>query len=264
MAKIKKKSRNGANTKIKRKKYKIKFEKKFIVICCSMAAVFAIFALFLVLINLDSLAIKNISVEGNMHYSYGEIVECLNISEGQNILKFNVSNAKERVENLAYINKAKVIRKFPSEIIVKVEERESAYIAYVEDNNIYVLLDKNGIILAETALNERNGEILIFGLNFDDNVIPGESLTDLEKTKLNKFLIVYETYMANNVGKDITSVTLSQSNVVLTLNNELDIKLSYLDNLSYKMSLLKSILKQIDGKSGSIDMTQEDPIYSVY
>lgn len=264
MAKAKKRSKNVAKTKPKHKKYKIKFEKKFIVMCCVVAALFVFLAAYMVLLNLDSLTIKTISVTGNAYYSYEEIVEALNVPEGQNILSYSLSEAKESIYTLPYINKIRIVRKFPSEIVVKVEEREVAYMAYVEDNNVYVLLDKNGVILSETTLNERGKEILIFGINFDDNIKYGECLTQLEKEKLDRFLRVYEVYMANNVGKDITSVTLSQSNVILTLNNELDIKISYASDLSYKISFLKSILKQVDGKTGSIDMTAEDPIYSVY
>ena len=264
MAETKKKSRSNKTKQVKRKKYKIKFEKKFIVICSTLAGIFALFIGILVILNLDFWVIKTITVDGNKHYSYDEIVQCLDIPYEQNIFKYNLSKAKENIESLPYINKVKLIRKLPSEIQVKVEERNSTYIAYVKDNNIYVLLDQNGVILSEISLSERNDEILIFGLNFVDHIVYGEELTDLEKDKLNRFITVYETYMANNVGKDITSVSLTQSNVVLTLNNVLDIKLNYSGNLSYKMSLLKSILKQIEGKSGSVDMTQEDPIYSVY
>ena len=264
MAETKKKSRSNKTKQVKRKKYKIKFEKKFIVICSTLAGIFAFFIGILVILNLNFWVIKTITVEGNNHYSYSEIVQCLDIPYEQNILKYNLSEAKENLESLPYINKVKLIRKLPSEIQVKIEERNSTYIAYVKDNNIYVLLDKNGVILSEISLNERKDEILIFGLNFVDHIVYGEELTELEKDKLNKFITVYETYMANNIGKDITSVSLTQSNVVLTLNNVLDIKLNYSGNLSYKMLLLKSILKQIEGKSGSVDMTQEDPIYSVY
>lgn len=264
MADTKRRCGNVSKPKAKHKTYKIKFEKKFIVICSVAVSIFAILAVYLVLSNLDSLTIKTISVIGNKHYSHDEIVKCLNIYDEQNILKFSQSHAEQSVRLLPYVNKVNITKKLPNQIVVRIDEREPAYIAYVKGNNIYVLLDKKGVILSEITLNERNEELLIFGLNFDDNIIYGESITDLEKDKLNKFLSVYEIYMTNSVGKDITSVTLSQSTVVLTLNNELDIKIAYSSDISYKISLLKSILKHVDGKTGSIDMTTDDPIYSVY
>ena len=43
MAETKKKSRSNKTKQVKRKKYKIKFEKKFIVICSTLAGIFAFF-----------------------------------------------------------------------------------------------------------------------------------------------------------------------------------------------------------------------------
>ena len=82
MAETKKRSRSKKTKQTKRKKYKIKFEKKFIVICSTLAGIFTLFIGILVILNLDFWVIKTITVVGNKHYSYDEI-ENLMLSMGE-------------------------------------------------------------------------------------------------------------------------------------------------------------------------------------
>ena len=105
-------------------------------------------------------------------------------------------------------------------------------------------------------------ETLLFGINFDDVIELGQCLTTLESSKLTEYEKIKDVYDKTEINAKITSVEFIGNEVIITLNDKLNVKVKDNIELGYKISFLKTILKEIGVVSGTLDMTQENPTYS--
>ena len=64
------------------------------------------------------------------------------------------------------------------------------------------------------------------------------------------------------IEKDITCVEFKDKNIILTLNNDINVIFNDDGNLDYDISFLRSILEEIEGKAGTIDMTKDNPVFT--
>ena len=83
--------------------------------------------------------------------------------------------------------------------------------------------------------------------------------TELEK--LNLYEKTNEIYKKTGISKEITNIEFKEKNIILTLNHDINVIFNNQD-LDYDMNFLKSILEQIEGKAGTIDMTKENPVFT--
>ena len=199
-----------------------------------------------------------VNVEGNVKYTVEEIKELANITLGTNINKLKTNKIEKLVEGLSYVRDAKVVRKYPETVIIKVEEYESSFVALNKETNEYIRLTDKGVILEKCNLEDvTENELLLFGIHFDDNL--GEKIVELEQKKLQTLIDMMDKYAKENISKKITSVEFNEGDIILTLDYDIDVVMNTND-VEYKLNLLKSILDEINGKVGTIDMTIENPI----
>lgn len=201
-----------------------------------------------------------VNVEGNVKYTVEEIKELANITLGTNINKLKTNKIEKLVEGLSYVRDAKVVRKYPETVIIKVEEYESSFVALNKETNEYIRLTDKGVILEKCNLEDvTENELLLFGIHFDDNL--GEKIVELEQKKLQTLIAMMDKYAKENISKKITSVEFNEGDIILTLDYDIDVVMNTND-VEYKLNLLKSILDEINGKVGTIDMTIENPIFA--
>lgn len=201
-----------------------------------------------------------VNVEGNVKYTVEEIKELANITLGTNINKLKTNKIEKLVEGLSYVRDAKVVRKYPETVIIKVEEYESSFVALNKETNEYIRLTDKGVILEKCNLEDvTEKELLLFGIHFDDNL--GEKIVELEQKKLQTLIDMMDKYAKENISKKITSVEFNEGDIILTLDYDIDVVMNTND-VEYKLNLLKSILDEINGKVGTIDMTIENPIFA--
>ena len=201
-----------------------------------------------------------VNVEGNVKYTVEEIKELANITLGTNINKLKTNKIEKLVEGLSYVRDAKVVRKYPETVIIKVEEYESSFVALNKETNEYIRLTDKGVILEKCNLEDvAENELLLFGIHFDDNL--GEKIVELEQKKLQTLIDMMDKYAKENISKKITSVEFNEGEIILTLDYDIDVVMNTND-VEYKLNLLKSILDEINGKVGTIDMTIENPIFA--
>ena len=65
----------------------------------------------------------------------------------------------------------------------------------------------------------------------------------------------------SGIEKKVTNIEFKEKNIILTLNHDVNVIFNDKD-LDYDMNFLKSILEQIEGKAGTIDMTKENPVFT--
>lgn len=202
--------------------------------------------------------IESIVFEGCEKYSEDELKNVVEIEDGTNLFRISKRDIKKKLETLPYIKNVRVSKKYPNTIKIKIDEYYPYFFAYNKETNKYIKLTKDGIILEECESAARNEELIVFGINFNNN--PGEQISEIEFAKLSTYLTIKEKYDLIGIDKVITSVEFKENNIILTLNHDIDVLMN-MDDLSYKLNFLKEILNELTNEAGMIDMTIDNPIF---
>ena len=83
------------------------------------------------LFNIESVEVENVQVANE-----NEIVARSGIIEGENIYSFSASKAEDAIEEITVIKKAKIHRRYPSTIVIEIEERSPFFIVDVYKRQI--------------------------------------------------------------------------------------------------------------------------------
>ncbi len=78
---------------------------------------------------------------------------------------------------------------------------------------------------------------------------------------MQRFEKIEQVYEEAKIKEKITSVRFENSKVILTLDYKIEVVAEEQKDLDYKMKFLKEILKEVSGRSGKIDITQEKPTF---
>ena len=206
--------------------------------------------------------ITKIKVIGNSKYTTEQVLETSAVPMGENIVRVSKRDINTRLQSLPYVQRVSVNMKFPSTLEISITEYISKYVAYNKETDKYFRLTDTGVILEEIKAEDRTEEeMLLFGINFDDAIVFKNSLADLEIDKIALYKKVAEAYTKAEFTKKITNATFENSEVTLTLDNDINVLFDG-TSLDYNMSFLKSILKEIVGQAGTIDMTRSNPIFT--
>lgn len=207
--------------------------------------------------------ITNIEIKGNKHYSSEKIVEVAKVPLGTNVFLMSGKNVQKNLKTLPYVGSIKIDKKINGTIEIMVSERTSKYASYNKEIEKYIRLDKYGIILEEVdQSNLSEKEFIVFGINFDDKIVAGTKISQDEINKLFSYENVKGIYDNSKIEKNITSIEFKNDTLILTLNYDINVILQDDEDLEYNIGLLKSILGEIEGKSGTIDMTKTSPTFT--
>ena len=94
----------------------------------------------------SGLAIRQISLSGHRYASDIDLFEVLNEHTARSLVGIDVKAASDALTELSWVKSADIERKFPDELLVRIEER-SPYAVWHVDNQ-YWLIDKKGGRLA--------------------------------------------------------------------------------------------------------------------
>lgn len=206
--------------------------------------------------------IASIVVSGCEKYTEDEIIEISKIELGMNLYSASKAQIRENISELPYIEKVEIFKEYPSTLSIKVTERNGKYVAYAKDSSQYVKVDSNGYILEVINVANISEDIILFGINFEDIIELGQKITDMELKKVITYEKIKKIYDDQKINQKITSVEFKNTNVILSLNDKLNVILEDNSELEYKISLLDTILKELDGKAGVLNMTLDNPTYA--
>ena len=209
---------------------------------------------------------KKCNLNETSKYSKQDIVNKAGIEVGKNIFIEYFKSDKKAVTTLPYVESIKLRLKLPNEININVVERTSKYFAYDKDSGKFFSLSEDGYILEEIDINgKKNDEILLTGVTFDDDVMLGKKINDIDLSKIDIYKKIEKEFKKDNISGNITKVSFENSLTTITINDKLNIIFANDSDLEYKMVFLKTILQSIAEDSvGVIDMTKTRPTYSSF
>lgn len=198
--------------------------------------------------------VEDVEVEGNIHYTNEEIEEIvMDGFFGRNSLYLSAKYRNKGVEGIPFVEYMDVSILAPDRIKIKVYEK--VFTGYIKYLDAFMYFDKDGYVIESSAVRTK-GVPEILGLQFD-RIILGELLpvdnpevfqSILNITKLlGKYDMDCEKIYYNKSGE----VTIYFGDVKVALGND---RTSEED----KVMLLPTLLPSLEGKSGTLYMTNYD------
>ena len=201
--------------------------------------------------------VSDIQVEGNVHYTDEEIIQAIDIEEGDNLFFFDRFAALSRVfAKLPYVREVTVERSLPNKVIITVEESQAlAYIVLGEEK---WTIDQDCKVLGKATEDELEGLIPIKGVS-PGTLLIGEDLTTSDgDTAIVRYIaeVLYqmeERGLYTQVGTiDFTD----PKNVRFDFADKFVVKIGDSSKVEYKFGMLMSVLSQLlVGDVGVIDVS---------
>ena len=198
-----------------------------------------IIVVFVVLANTLLFNCSSIESEGFERYTAEEIVAASGIKTGENLLHIDAAKAEENIiSSLAYIDMAKVTKKYPTRIIITVTEAEKWFCVY--QDGVTAAVSRNGKILEHSAA---DGLVTVRGFEAESievgvrlksvidvkNNAPAEIMTAAEKAGLTK----------------ITEIDLTDRfDIKILYDNRITLEIGNITDIEYKLTVGAAIIKE--------------------
>jgi len=224
---------------------------------------FAVVITFLFLIGSRIFEVKDITVTGNQKLNSKIIIKLSGIIAGQNIFKLNTKNIKNNLESNPYVRVISIQRRLPSQVNIIILERKSA--AVIEYLGSYIVMDQEGFILEVNKQLLQPSSPIISGMKMIAfHVGQKVQSSDPYQVKILDDLLIpiYECDIAGMLSE----INIDEPNNIYFITREgLQVMMGQANELSYKISLLKSMIPELrrQGKtSGILDISAINcPVY---
>jgi len=152
--------------------------------------------------------LEDVVVEGRMRTNKKQILNTLDLKRGIPLLSINLYEAKEKLENLSWIKAARIERRLPDTLFIRISEKEP--VAIWQNQNKTYLVDYDGELVETKEANKHKELLLVTGHQAPRYV--GALVTLLEKFP--------------NIKTRVTAAThLRSSRWDIRLDDKVDVKL---------------------------------------
>lgn len=237
--------------KIMKKKKKIKRIIKFITLLLFLIGGI-VFALVSPLFD-----IKNIKVINNAQISTDTIISLSELQIGQNLFQYNHNKVEQNIKTNPYIEKVQIKRKLPNEVEITVKERVKNF--NVEFLNGYAYINNQGYIL---EISEQRLELpIIQGISTkQEEIVEGNRLDIQDLDKLETVIQIMNICKSYEIQNKVTKIDITNKNnfIINMIDEKKTIYLGDETNLSNKMLYIPVLLKENEGKEGTIYLNDGD------
>lgn len=227
----------------------------------------AIFFISMVVIGLSigilfspAFNLTKVIVEDGINVTSAEILNVINVTYGENILKQNYKEIKKSVASLPYIGDVTLSVRLPDKIKITYKERKPyAIIKFLET---FFIVDMHGYLLESKKEIEDSKMTVIYGMNIEDYEL-GQQLDEVSGLKYKNIVQLLETVKQKNIPYTISEIDYESVSDVKLWIEESDIEIIYgeikkeslIDKLSYLSQVLNSLIEE--GKKGRVDISSE-------
>lgn len=223
---------------------------------------FVLIVVAVIFIMSVSFRVDTITVTGNEHYTAQDIINAIEIEQGDNLFFFDRFAAVTRVfAKLPYISEVSIERALPNKVNISVIE--SSAVAYLKIGAELWTMDEKCKILGKAAEGEEGTLIPIVGFNSGTLFINETVTTPDNDTRAVSYLkeVLYQI-VERNLAYQITKIDFSNTNgVKVYYGGKYTILLGDPYATEHKFSLVMSAISQLkEGDIGIIDVTNGSSI----
>lgn len=219
--------------------------------------VFVIVVVAVIFVMSVMFRVSDIRVNGNTHYTDNEIINAIDIEEGDNLFFFDRFAAISRVfAKLPYVEEVTVTRHLPNRVIIDVVESKA--VAYIPLGAEYWTIDKNCKVLGKAAEGEESELVEITGFQ-PGTLFINEPLTtaDGEQRPVEHLTAILQQVLSRNLIGTVTRVDMTNVNaVIMYYGNDYTVKLGDPYGTDHKFAMIVScVSKLLPGDTGVIDVS---------
>lgn len=204
--------------------------------------------------------LNKIQITGCSVYSEQQIIDEIGAQKGESLFKINISNAEKTLRGkLPYIRSVKISRKFPTTLMVEIEEEEVLGAVYTSQG--FALLSTTGKVLETGVLTLPDSTPRVVGLPMETVYDTGsylrqESGSDALLPQLVSLQEISAQLKANHFD-DITYYDVSDMlNIQVMIEDRLLLMLGSDNDIDYKISFIREVL---DAKSNGDEQFEDVP-----
>ena len=218
--------------------------------------VFTVIVIGLIFVMSIIFRVSKIEVIGNEHYTKDEIINAVDIEEGDNLFFFDRFAAVSRVfAKLSYVEEVFVTRALPNKVTITITESKAmAYLVVGEEK---WTMDCNCKILGKAAEGEAGELIAIIGIN-PGTLLIGEQLAVTDYDEIVPYLAeVLNQIRDRGLTPYIHEINFKNRNSVsFDFNNKYTIVIGDAYKVEYKFGMFLSAIEQLkEGDYGTIDVS---------
>ncbi len=233
----------------------------------NLGAKIAIFFISMVVIGLSigilfspAFNLTKVIVENGTNVTSSEILNIIEVSYGENILKQKYGEIKKAVLSLPYVSDAKISIRFPDKIKITYKEREPyAIIKFLET---FFVTDVHGYLLENQKEKFDSDMTVIYGIGLENYEL-GQQLDDVSGLKYKNIVQLLETVKQKNIPYTISEIDYGVVSEVKLWIEESDIEIIYgeikkeilIDKLNYLAKVLNELI--VEGKKGRVDISSD-------
>ncbi|MBP3210687.1 MAG: FtsQ-type POTRA domain-containing protein [Oscillospiraceae bacterium] len=224
---------------------------------------FAIIVVAVIFVMSVSFRVENIQVVGNSHYTAEEIINAIDIEEGDNLFFFDRFAAITRVfAKLPYIEEVSLERALPDRVTIRVTENNA--VAYVKIGLELWTFDEKCKVLGRAAEGEEEGLIPIVGLN-PGTIFINEPLqtADNDQRTIDYLRAILYQCVERGISFQVSKIDFSNTNnVILYYGGKYIVRLGDPYATEHKFSMVLSAISQLkEGDIGIIDVTDASTVH---
>lgn len=195
--------------------------------------------------------VKNVYVEGNIHYTEQEIKDMVMQGPlGNNSWYLSMKYRNKGVENIPFVDTMEVKVLAPDSIKITVYEKALA--GYIEFMDSFMYFDKDGYII-ETSNVRTMGVPLVSGLKFE-HVALGEKIPVADEGVFETVMTL--TKLMEKYEINAQRIYFQSDSDVIVYMDEIRIYLGKAVNLEEKIMMIPSVLEHLEGKSGVLHLEE--------
>lgn len=200
--------------------------------------------------------IKNVNITGNQKVETAQIKQIIGSVEEENLFRLSKRKIIENIKEVPYVDSAQIKKKiFPVGINVNIVE--CVPVGYIQQNESYIVLDKNFKVLEiSEAPVENAAQILGIGVTTS---IEGAVITTDDAEKLATVSGVCQRLIDDGIISKIGTINFEDmNNITFNYENRLDVICGSVVDFSKKIGMFQKAIsssKLTDNSRGTIDIS---------
>lgn len=229
-------------------------------------SVFAAVVLLCICLFTPIFGITQISVTGNTLLAAEDVIAASGIEKGENVFRISRKKAEKALASVAYIESAKIKRKFPAKIVIEIDEAKQDII--IDTPQEFVVTTVAGRVLEKTDDVTSLTAPIIYGIEVTKSE-PAKKIETSDDEILNMNLERIGCFYETDYWGDIDEFRVSDvSNFIMIMKSGMKVTFGSIDStesLQRKIKMMAQILPQVQQTEKSyLDLTTDKGYFGEY
>ncbi|KAB2954520.1 FtsQ-type POTRA domain-containing protein [Heliorestis acidaminivorans] len=185
-------------------------------------------------------AVSKITVTGLTLLEEEDLIRLSGIRNGENLWRLNSNRVREQLTFHPQVKDVEVLRSWPSEVQLKVEERKPT--AVLVEGSYFILLDQEATYLRSLQSLQGFPLPVITGVEVPAQVGPGQTIHSKALKQALDLCYQLDSALLLRIGEVHVGV---ESRIVLYTSEGIEIRFGVVERISEKEALLKEILNEL-------------------